>query len=874
MHDLLALLGALQSPSAPDRQAAERRLQSAAQSPDLLVALVGVVANAGNAYDHRLLAVVLFKNYVTPLWPSVPPALKDSLRRQLLSMCLDSSAAGRLHSQLMVIVADLVAAEWSSCRDGTLLTAVLNTLRARAHRAVGIDILHQICRSSVDNPNGKRWFPGFAGAVAVPVWGVFQTSIGEGGLSPESMHALAASTRLVIAEVDLQELGGSVAVLTYLRDLLASLVSGNEWSLSQFLVEIVGMLNDATVRRPLVDIEPFAVPVLEIIIAGLSACPDDVLLVGSAPFITWSLAGSRQLCLSFNLRSAIKCDPELAQAFIARRDQFFTFPRCLSFVQSLLERYVMHRRDEIECWGESTMSQASPHRTAVESILRALSRCYPSMVREVTHQILHGANASASPLLLEAALFSLGVTLLSTDNLFDVVPVPSVMSNPSPQVRRRLAWLLKFGAPSRDALHVVAHLACHDQDMVVRLEAVSTLEEFARDRRIAPELGAVRHDILLALLDAFDRTCEPHSHETLIRSLTLWAPSASLEAVIARVPALWDAVADHNAQRSALIALVNVVLQNTPTTDASPAAVFPILHHALDTQQADHVYLGDSALSLWLTVVQRAATLLPVAFELFTRHWPSALIEDVDARASVCFQLVESYALVAGDAFLNAQGATISSVIVRILPELPGRHFHVLADALLTIATVSPGAFLAHLHPVLTALLQKMVSATTPDEVAALAPFLSVFGVSIAREPNDMLSWMATQAGGGGGGIDRIVDIWLRQFSSITTAFARKVAAIGLCTLIISPQYPTVLPRVRDALRCASLVQDASDLHLPVDLALERNRARWTEAHRRQKMVASDPIVAVNVAEFVNARLRCLQTQIGPLAFDELIRNQ
>lgn len=78
-------------------------------------------------------------------------------------MCLDSSAAGRLHSQLMVIVADLVAAEWSSCRDGTLLTAVLNTLRARAHRAVGIDILHQICRSSVDNPNGKRWFPGFAG---------------------------------------------------------------------------------------------------------------------------------------------------------------------------------------------------------------------------------------------------------------------------------------------------------------------------------------------------------------------------------------------------------------------------------------------------------------------------------------------------------------------------------------------------------------------------------------------------------------------------------------------------------------------------------------------------------------------------------------
>lgn len=43
-----------------------------------------------------------------------------------------------------------------------------------------------------------------SGAVAVPVWGVFQTSIGEGGLSPESMHALAASTRLVIAEVDLQ----------------------------------------------------------------------------------------------------------------------------------------------------------------------------------------------------------------------------------------------------------------------------------------------------------------------------------------------------------------------------------------------------------------------------------------------------------------------------------------------------------------------------------------------------------------------------------------------------------------------------------------------------------------------------------------------
>lgn len=112
MHDLLALLGALQSPSAPDRQAAERRLQSAAQSPDLLVALVvfaspsthkcacsnsfydsqGVVANAGNAYDHRLLAVVLFKNYVTPLWPSVPPALKDSLRRRMLCSCIRTRA--------------------------------------------------------------------------------------------------------------------------------------------------------------------------------------------------------------------------------------------------------------------------------------------------------------------------------------------------------------------------------------------------------------------------------------------------------------------------------------------------------------------------------------------------------------------------------------------------------------------------------------------------------------------------------------------------------------------------------------------------------------------------------------------------------------
>merc|ERR1719323_170488 len=96
------------------------------------------------------------------------------------------------------------------------------------------------------------------------------------------------------------------------------------------------------------------------------------------------------------------------------------------------------------------------------------------------------------------------------------------------------------------------------------------------------------------------------------------------EGLVLYLPQLWDASADHNMLRCAILTTLVVVQGLGSACENISPFVYCVIKLSVDSKNEESVYLLEEGLELWLATLHNSKTLLPQWMEL-TRFMPPIL---------------------------------------------------------------------------------------------------------------------------------------------------------------------------------------------------------------------------------------------------------
>ncbi|KXS11401.1 ARM repeat-containing protein [Gonapodya prolifera JEL478] len=597
----------------------------------------------------------------------------------------------------------------------------------------------------------------------------------------------------------------------------------------------------------------------------------------------------------------------------------FTPSFIASLCRVLVSQYLRLSREDLESWEDSPESfvaeEEADHwefnvRACAEKVFMDVVAQHQETVAPLVIGMLGevadlGPSVDMPPLLLKDAVYA--AVGWCAHRLYDAVDFNGwfrqklatevqIQGGAWKLIRRRIAWLTGCWVPIKPSKEldrglvysVLVSLLRTDDDLVVRLTAVQNIRLVVDDWDFDPEgfapflEGIVDSFVsLLGAVEEFDTKLRILNCLTVIieRMETKILPFA--QRVVEVLPSLWAESESQNMFRCAmLVILTKLVTSSREQSMGLQPFVVPLIRHAVDKDEPQHVYLLEDGLDLWLATTQNTSScdanlmgLIPQALRLL----------DYDGESSKkALKIFETYAVLDPANFLQQYSFPVCSALATLVGDLKPEAANIITAS---IDTLLQAAWSASLLPqvldvmVQTTLLDKVVQVVVLGEEVpwvlvgylALLARVAIYDVSLfhhlctlvgqrCNPPQAIIAPLVVSA---------IVD----KMDAVGHPKRRKLFAMTLAT-VLPTNHESIISQM------GAILAVLTEVLVEIREAGNDSLVYWTEPRedfddeetldctRRKAMMTRDPVYTTHLSQFVRTKLaECEAINGGAEAF-------
>ncbi|KAI9096512.1 armadillo-type protein [Phlyctochytrium arcticum] len=573
----------------------------------------------------------------------------------------------------------------------------------------------------------------------------------------------------------------------------------------------------------------------------------------------------------------------------------------------LIGRYMILSEEERTRWEEDPEEwvgddESDPWeynlRLCAEKVFMDLMSTNRAILQPVVMNMLQQASnielaADLHTLLLKDAVYC-AVGLAASD-LYDFVDLEQwFRSNLLPEasktdssftiLHRRIAWLLAQWFPVKptpsiraDAYKLLLLLMGSSYNIVVRLTAVSSMrvmiDDFEFDKNEFVPLFQELLDRLASVLNELDGVdsalsvvaCLGVAVERMGDSLLPYTQD-----VMNLLPPLWEGSEGRNMLRASIMTILTTVTKTLRAdSEGFNSFVVPIIAHSVDESQPAHVYLLEDGIDLWLAVVQNSQRISPELLSLM--DYALKLLSFGGEQMTKILAIVEGYVILDPLLVLRIYAHPLFHQFAEMLGGLrPEASTAILNSIDIILQSCNLANCFDAIRDILfqTGLYTKLVTTVLQDSEVGmiLVRYLAVIARIGICGAESLVVAMDSQ-------LAPLVDVWCEKFDQMGHGKHRKLTAMALASLL-STGNPRVFERVQNIFPILSSVlielkgldSDQAIIYTyesPPDSDDEGSLDRA----RRQALSEQDPVVGVDLPQYVRGALASCQAVIGAQAF-------
>ncbi|XP_063996081.1 importin-11 [Pogoniulus pusillus] len=603
---------------------------------------------------------------------------------------------------------------------------------------------------------------------------------------------------------------------------------------------------------------------------------------------------------------------------------FFTYPTLMEICRRLVTHYFLLTQEELTMWEEDPEG-FTVEETGGDSWKYSLRPCTEVLFIDIFHEY----NQTLTPVLLEMLHNLQGPTNMEDTNavlikdavynavglaayeLFDSVDFDQwfknqllaelqVSHNRYKPIRRRVIWLIgqwisvKFKSDLRPVLYEAICNLLQDQDLVVRIEAATTLKltvddfEFRTDQFL-PYLESM-FTLLFQLLQEVTQ-CDTKMHVLHVLSCVIERVNMQIQpyigCLVQYLPLLWKQSEEHNMLRWAILTtLIHLVQGLGAESKNLYPFLLPVIQLSTDVCQPPHVYLLEDGLELWLVTLENSPCLTPELLRIFQNM--SALLELSSENLRNCFKIINAYIFLSSSEFLQMYAADLCRSFCGLLKDLTTEGQVQVLKVVENVLKVNPGLGPQMFQPLLPSVFKGIIDGERYPVV--MSTYLGIMGRVLLQNTRFfslLLSQMACELGQE---VDQIlgnmIEMWVDRMDNITQPERRKLSALALLSLL-----PSLNSVIQDKF-CGIINVSVEGLHdvmtedpetrtykdcMLMSIHFEEPKATEdeeppTEQDKRKKMLAlRDPVHTVSLQQFVYEKLKAQQELLGEQSFQALM---
>ncbi|KAM9329201.1 importin-11 [Gastrophryne carolinensis] len=604
---------------------------------------------------------------------------------------------------------------------------------------------------------------------------------------------------------------------------------------------------------------------------------------------------------------------------------FFTFPTLTEICRRLVTHYFVLSEEERTMWEEDPESFAVEE-SGGDSWKYSLRPCSEVLFMDIFHEY----SQTLTPVLLDMVQTLQGPTPLEDVNalliketvynavgltayeLFDSVDFNEWFKNQLlgevqithdryKLLRRRVIWLIgqwvsvKFKADLRPSLYEAIQNLLQDPDLVVRIEAATTLKlniddfEF-RTEQFLPYLESI-FSLLFQLLQEVTE-CDTKMQVLHVISCVIERVNIQIRPFIAclvqYLPLLWKQSEEHNMLRCAILTtLVHLVKGLGGDSQNLYPFLLPVIQLSTDVSQPPHIYLLEDGLELWLVTLENCLSVTPELLRIFQNM--AALLELSSENLRICFKIINAYIFFASLEFLQMYAAQLCQSFLDLLKDITiegqVQVLKVVENILLVNPDIGPQMFHALLPPVFRGILEG------ERYPVVMSTYLGVLGRVLLQNQtcfSSLLNQMSQESNQEADLIlGNMIEMWVDRMDNITQPERRKLSALAVISLlpsansIIQDKFCAIINICVESLHDVMTEDPETNTYKdcllmshtePQESQVSEEEEPPTEQDKRKRIIAlRDPVHTVSLQQFVYEKLKAQQELLGDEGFRSLM---
>ncbi|KAM8793622.1 importin-11-like [Eudromia elegans] len=610
---------------------------------------------------------------------------------------------------------------------------------------------------------------------------------------------------------------------------------------------------------------------------------------------------------------------------------FFTYPTLMEICKRLVTHYFLLTEEELTMWEEDPEG-FTVEETGGDSWKYSLRPCTEVLFIDIFHEY----NQTLTPVLLEMVHSLQGTTNMEDSSavlikdavynavglaayeLFDSVDFDQWFKNQLlaelqvshsryKPIRRRVIWLIgqwisvKFKSDLRPMLYEAICNLLQDQDLVVRIEAATTLNvQFSLNECLPVDDFEFRTDQFLPYLESMFTLifqllqevteCDTKMHILHVLSCVIERVNMQIRPyvgyLIQYLPLLWKQSEEHNMLRCAILTtLIHLVQGLGADSKNLYSFLLPVIQLSTDVFQPPHVYLLEDGLELWLVTLENSPCLTPELLRIFQNM--SALLELSSENLKNCFKIINGYIFLSSSEFLQMYATDLCRSFCELLKDITIEGQVQVLKVVENVLKVNPVLGPQMFQPLLPSVFRGIIDGERYPMV--MSTYLGVMGRVLLQNTSFFSLLLRQMACELGQELDQLlgnmIEMWVDRMDNITQPERRKLSALALLSLL-----PSVNSVIQDKF-CGIINISVEGLH---DVMTEdpetgtykdcmlmshfeepkvtEDEEPPTEQDKRKKMLAlKDPVHTVSLQQFIYEKLKAQQELLGEQGFHALM---
>ncbi|XP_074651521.1 importin-11-like [Tubulanus polymorphus] len=598
------------------------------------------------------------------------------------------------------------------------------------------------------------------------------------------------------------------------------------------------------------------------------------------------------------------------------KQEFFTPDVLKEICHILVNQYFLYTMDDLAEWDSNPEDFVSAEtgdswkyslRPCTEVFYLTLFKEYREIltpvVMSMVHEINDVANSEDLTILLRKDAVYNAVGLASYD-LFDeinfdewftskLIPELHQAGPMNRLIRRRVIWLIgewinvKLAPNLRPLLYEnILELLKDGEDRVVHIQAANTLRlaiddfEFSIDSFL-PYLES-SFSLLFNLLKEVVE-CETKMQILHVMSFIIQRADKEIkphaEHLLRYLPMLWDAAAEHNMLRCAILStLVNLVQGLGTLCVNAYNFLFPGIQLSTDVTQEPHIYLMEDGLELWRTTLHNSPIITPGLLALY-KNMP-ALLDLGTEHLHTCLKIIESYLFLAPKEFLQDYSTSLVTSISSLISDMRVEGIAMVMKVVELVLRIFPveGAQIfksmlpgivknilqGESYPVLMAAYLSIVSRIILQNSEFFWLFIDEFSREIQADTHQVLG--------------SLLDMVYERIDNITQPERRKLVGLACASLLPCNNSVVVEKFGANVNLCVEILHDVcrlsdedSSSHIDClvfsEEDLQEDESDTEHDKRKRQVNLHDPVHSISMKDFVNSQLAQCQQVFGAQNF-------